>query len=70
MTPIEQIKASLRVDQYASRFMKIKNGTALCQWHKERTPSLKLHAAYFKCHACGIGAVSYTHLTLPTKRIV
>ena len=55
MTPIQQIKAALRVDEYASRFIKIKNGTALCQWHKERTPSLKLHAAYFKCHACGIG---------------
>lgn len=55
MTPIEQIKAALRVDEYAGRFLEVKNKTALCPWHKEKTPSLKLHADFYKCHGCGAG---------------
>ncbi len=53
MTPIQQIKAALPVNAYASRYLTIKAGKALCPFHKEKTPSLSLKAEYFKCHGCG-----------------
>jgi|HubBroStandDraft_5_1064220.scaffolds.fasta_scaffold34335_4 hypothetical protein len=28
---------------------------ALCPFHKEKTPSCKIHAHYFKCFGCGFG---------------
>ena len=54
MTTIQQIKAALPVNAYASRYLTIRAGKALCPFHKEKTPSLSLHAEYFKCHGCGI----------------
>jgi len=53
MTPIQQIKAALPVNVYASRYLTIKAGKALCPFHREKTPSLSLKAEYFKCHGCG-----------------
>lgn len=55
MTPIQQIKAAIRVDEYAARYLTIKNGKSLCCFHVERTPSLSLHEHYFYCHGCSIG---------------
>lgn len=55
MTPIEQIKAAIRVDEYAARYLTVRNGKALCPFHKEKTPSLSVHEAFYKCHACGVG---------------
>lgn len=55
MTAIETIKSAIYVNEYAARFLTVRNGTALCPWHREKTPSLKLYAAYFKCHGCGVG---------------
>lgn len=55
MTTIDQIKEALSVESYAARYLDIRNGTALCPWHKEKTPSLKVHAAYFRCFGCHAG---------------
>lgn len=53
MTPIEQIKAAIRVDEYAARYLTVRNGKALCPFHKEKSPSLALHEDYAKCFGCG-----------------
>lgn len=53
MTPIQQIKAAMPVNTYASRYLTVRAGKALCPFHKEKTPSLSLHKEYFKCHGCG-----------------
>ena len=54
MTPIQQIKAALPVNAYASRYLTIRAGKALCPFHKEKTPSLSLQEQYFCCHGCHI----------------
>src|SRR5664279_404216 len=54
---------------------RIKLGTSICQM-SARTPTAMAMAALTLDHlsggrvVLGLGAVSYTHLTLPTKRIV
>ena len=53
MTPIQQIKAALPLNAYASQYLHIKANTALCPWHHEKTPSLKIYATFYKCHGCG-----------------
>jgi len=53
MTPIQQIKAALPLNAYASRYLSLKAGKALCPWHKEKTPSLMVYPAYYFCHGCG-----------------
>lgn len=53
MTPIDQIKEALDVDEYASRYVTIRAGKTLCFIHREKTPSLAIHKKYFKCHGCG-----------------
>jgi hypothetical protein len=53
MTPIQQIKAALPLSAYASQYLHIKANTALCPWHHEKTPSLKIYPTFFKCHGCG-----------------
>lgn len=53
MTLAEQIKAAIRCDEYASRFLDVKNNVAICCFHDEKTPSLRLHPEYYKCFGCG-----------------
>lgn len=55
MTPIEQIKAAIRLDEYASRYLVIKNKKAICFLHAEKTASMSVHRDYFFCHGCGAG---------------
>lgn len=52
---IDAIKSSIHVNDYASRYLDIKQGVALCPFHVERTPSLRLHREYFFCFGCGAG---------------
>lgn len=53
MTAAEQIKAAIRCDEYAARYIKVTRGRARCCFHNERTASLVLHPDYFKCFGCG-----------------
>jgi DNA primase len=55
VTPIEQIKAAIRLDEYASRYLVIKNKKAICFLHAEKTASMSVHRDYFFCHGCGAG---------------
>lgn len=53
MTPIEQIKAALPFTSYVSRYVKPKNGYAICPFHTEKSGSLKLHDTWGRCFGCG-----------------
>lgn len=55
MTPIEQIKATIRCDEYIGRYVKIKNGKALCPFHNEKRPSFSVHRDFYKCFGCPAG---------------
>lgn len=55
MTPIESIKSSLSLLDYAARFLEIKRGKAICFLHAEKTASLSIYKDYFYCHGCGAG---------------
>ncbi len=53
MTPIQQIKAALHFDEYVARYLTVKNKSALCPFHVEKSPSLALHEQWGKCFGCG-----------------
>lgn len=53
MTPIEQIKAALRFDDYAGRYLDIRANKSRCPVHDEKTASFVIHAKYGKCFGCG-----------------
>lgn len=53
MTPIEAIKSTIRFDDYAARYLDIKNGKATCPVHKEKTASFVIHPLFGKCFGCG-----------------
>lgn len=64
MISIEAIKAAIRCDEYAARFLTVRNGVALCPFHKEKTPSFRLHPQFFKCFGCGVSGdvITFSHL--------
>lgn len=55
MNVFEKVKASVTVKQAAENLgLKAdKNGMALCPFHNDRHPSLKLNDGYFYCFGCG-----------------
>ncbi len=53
MTPIQQIKAAIRCDDYIARYLEVKNNKSLCPVHNEKTPSLVLHDTWARCFGCG-----------------
>lgn len=53
MTTIESIKSAIRFDDYAGRYLDIKNGKSTCPVHKEKTASFVVHERYGKCFGCG-----------------
>lgn len=55
MTPIEQIKAAIRFDGYAGRYLEVKAGKALCPFHHEKSPSFRVYEDHFYCFGCGAG---------------
>ena len=64
------------VSSYVHLTRKGNNLWGLCPFHNEKTPSFSVSPdkQIYHCFGCGKGggviSVSYTHLTLPTKRIV
>ena len=70
---------NLLVQNAPYRFLKLcfllGRGAHFCKnreqiWPKSEKCTLKTLDGDFDASMCGLGAVSYTHLTLPTKRIV
>lgn len=55
MTPIHRIKAELPMEEYAGRYVTVKNHKAICPFHEEKTASLRLWSDRFKCFGCGAG---------------
>ena len=73
---IEEVRQKNDIVDVVSQYVKLtRKGSSyfgLCPFHNEKTPSFSVTPGkqMYYCFGCGAGAVSYTHLTLPTKRIV
>ena len=72
MGVLEEIKARVNIVDLIGRYVVLKpagkNYKARCPFHPDDTPSLMVspEKGLWHCFGCGAGAVSYTHLTLPT----
>lgn len=55
MRLIEQIKSAVRCDEYIGALLTVRGGRAICPFHDERSASLVVHEAYWKCFGCGAG---------------
>ena len=52
---IQAIKAAIRLDEYAARYVDFKRGAAKCPFHEEKTASFRVKGEFFKCFGCGVG---------------
>lgn len=56
---IAAIKAAVSLPELIGEYVKLRlvgtEHTGLCPFHSERTPSLRVHADYYKCFGCGAG---------------
>ena len=56
---IDRIKDAAALPSIAGRYTALKkqgrSWSGLCCFHREKTPSLRVHERYFKCFGCGAG---------------
>lgn len=65
---IAAIKAAVSLPELIGEYVKLRlvgtEHTGLCPFHSERTPSLRVHADYFKCFGCGAGGDCFTFVSM------
>lgn len=65
---IAAIKAAVSLPELIGEYVKLRvvstEHIGLCPFHGERTPSLRVHADYYKCFGCGAAGDCFTFVSM------